>query len=182
MHPQAFLDFLVQFDSFGFLNVSGNWDNHRPLLYLAIMLNVKNRTVVEFGSGDGSTDLLRSACKGANRNFFSYDNNESWAEKTDSNFVEDWDKLFIPSAGIYFLDHAPGERRQKDLERLNGELFVCHDTEIGGAGNYGWDFSKFKYQLHLNRRGGGAGASMLSNAIEINRFAGMNFGRFKFDE
>lgn len=179
-----FLRTIAQRDDYGFLEVQGNWDNHKPLLYLAIFLSNPASDVVEFGSGLGSTVVLRNWCASHNRRFASFDSDKLWAEKTGALWVKSWDEVSpIVPVGLLFLDHAPGERRQVDLARWANfaEVIVCHDTEIGGAGAYGWDFSPFPYQLHLNRYGGGAGASLLSKTIEVDRFSGMELGKFKFD-
>jgi hypothetical protein len=177
------LDDISSKDDFGFLDVRNNWESHKPFLYISLFLSNPKSRVIEFGSGLGSTEALRGWCSRALRPFTSYDSDRLWAEKTGAQWIEDWETVPVRDCGLLFLDHAPGERRQLDLVKWAGsaELIVCHDTEIGGAGAYGWDFSGFKYQLHLNRTGGGAGASLLSNTIEVNCFSGLQLGKFKFD-
>ena len=174
-------------DEFGFLNTTGNWDNHRPLLLLALSLTGK-RDVYEFGAGEGSTPYLRSYCKANNRHFQSWENNKEWADKCGSVHVEDWNNegLFW-SAGVVFIDHAPGEQRIITIAELanrnDTDIIVIHDTEEGGAGDYKFEkiWHLFKYRLNFNKTGGGAGATMVSNKIDVNRFRGLSLGKYTFD-
>jgi hypothetical protein len=39
----------------------------------------------------------------------------------------------------------------------------------------------FKYRLNYNRTGGGAGATLVSNKIDVNRFRGLSLGPYTFD-
>lgn len=174
-------------DEFGFLEpIQSNWESHRPLLYLGLNLISLAADVVEFGSGYGSTPFLRNWCEKNSRYFNSYDSNKDWCEKTESQYVEDWDTAGIwQPCGLLFIDHAPGEHRWKAIERMaeSAEIIVFHDSEIGGAGNYMYDkiYPLFKYQLHYNRHGGGAGASMVSNKIDVSVFKGLKLGNIQFD-
>jgi hypothetical protein len=57
--PKYFLQKVWDTDNFGFLkDIGGNWDNHRPLLLLGLALT--DGLVIEFGSGEGSTNRLRN--------------------------------------------------------------------------------------------------------------------------
>lgn len=167
--------------------VKGNWDNHRPLLLLALKLT--EGAVLEMGSGDGSTPYLRAYCATAERIFQSFDNNQFWCDKTGSEFVFDWNALVAGAAlarrGVIFIDHAPGERRHEDAIRLANaaEILVLHDTEEGGAGDYKFEkiWHLFKYRLNYNKNGGGAGATAVSNTIDLNRFRGLCLGHYKLD-
>jgi hypothetical protein len=181
---RALLTFIAEGDECGFLKIGGNWDNHRPLLLLA--LHLTNGYVVEFGSGEGSTQYLRSYCAANKRAFSTYDNNEEWSEKTGSEYVKDWDGADVwHPCSLLFIDHAPGEHRKIAIERMmdKADIICVHDTEIGGAGDYGFEpvFAKFKYRLNYNKTGGGAGATLVSNTIDVNRFRGLSLGPYKFD-
>jgi hypothetical protein len=129
---------------------NGNYDSHAPLLFRALELTKKSKhPVVEFGVGDGSTPRLNAYCKEHKRTLISCDNNEAWAEKMakDGFFVihtEDWDdvyKILPDKISVLFIDHAPGERRIIDIERLAArcEYLVIHDTETDGAGDYKYE-------------------------------------------
>lgn len=175
--------YIIPNDEFGFLQNLSNWNNHRPALLLALFIT--NGDVYEFGSGDGSTPYLRNYCKANKRHFQSFDSNEQWALKCGSIHVSDWDELDLWSCAVAFVDLAPGEYRHIMIKRLidYAEIIVVHDSELGGAGDYKLEpvFNLFKYQLHYNRTGGGAGASMLSNTIDVSKYAGMKLGEFQFD-
>lgn len=175
-------------DEFGFLKITGNWDNHRCLLLLG--LSLVEGAVLEMGCGDGSTPYLRSYCKAADRTFHTFDNNKEWAEKTGAQYIDNWDLVIEETLtihhGLIFIDHAPGERRCLDTIALANaaDILVLHDTEEGGAGNYMWEkaWPHFRYRLNYNRTGGGAGATMVSNKIDVNQFRGLTLGSFTFDK
>lgn len=172
--------------------VTGNWNNHIPLLLLGLQISGRAATgfdVLELGSGEGSTPLLRQYCQDQHLNFQSYDNNADWCKKTGATIALDWDVLVTILSkkhhGLIFIDHAPGERRHLDAIALANaaDIIVIHDTEEGGAGNY--QFHKiwhlFKYRLNLNKTGGGAGATAVSNKIDLNQFRGLSLGAYTFD-
>lgn len=172
-------------DQFKFLEGVSNWCNHRPLLLLG--LHLTQGRVSEYGSGDGSTPYLRKYCEANNRIFFSYDNNMEWTEKCGSTFIPDWERADIwHTCGLAFIDHAPGEDRHLAVKRMmnKADIIICHDSERGGAGDYKFElvFPHFKYHLHYNLYGGGAGASMVSNKIDITKYCGTDFHGFKFDD
>lgn len=185
---QSMLNKIEASDTHGFLrNVTGNWNNHLPLLLLGLSLT--RGDVYEFGAGDGSTNYLRSYCKANDRHFQSYENNKEWAEKCGSIYVEDWNnEMLFWSAGLVFIDHAPGEQRVKTIAELASrnetDIIVIHDTEEGGAGDYKFEtiWHLFRYRLNFNRLGGGAGATAVSNKIDLNVFRGLSLGSFKFDD
>jgi hypothetical protein len=187
---QELLDKVADTDEHGFLKaVTGNWNNHLPLLFLG--LAITQGDVLELGSGEGSTPMLRKDCEATERAFQSFDNNEEWCKKTGAEHVQTdhWHVLVAGAAGTYrgliFIDHAPGERRYLDAIALanSADVLVLHDTEEGGAGNYMWDkaWPHFKYRLNYNKNGGGAGATLVSNKIDVNRFRGLSLGPYTFD-
>jgi hypothetical protein len=121
--------------------------------------------------------------------FQSFDNNKEWCEKTGAQYIDNWDLLIDEAStrhhGLIFIDHAPGERRHLDAIALanSADVLVLHDTEEGGAGNYMWSkaWPHFKYHLNYNKTGGGAGATLVSNKIDVNRFRGLSLGPYTFD-
>lgn len=186
--PSQHLELMAKTDNYGFLRMVDNWSNHRPLLFLA--LNLTKGNVIEFGCGDGSTPYIRSFCFENKRQFDSYDTNYSWASRCGSTCVPSWDapsaRKIYQTCSVCFIDHAPGEHRKEATKKMMhlSDLLVLHDTEIGGAGDYKWDevMHLFKYQLHYNQHGGGAGASLVSNCIDVGQFAGLTLGNFTFDK
>ncbi|MCL5459945.1 hypothetical protein M3M33_15010, partial [Loigolactobacillus coryniformis] len=65
-----------------------DYDSHRELLYLILSNDKESHPVAEFGSGFGSTFLLRDYCKEHNRGFESYETDEIWANTTGSTLIE----------------------------------------------------------------------------------------------
>lgn len=171
--------------------VTGNWNNHLPLILLGLQLSRRGdkADVFELGSGEGSTSLLRKYCEDQKLTFLSFDNNEEWCKKTGATHVANWDDVIAEAVtikfGLIFIDHAPGERRHLDAIALANaaDVLVLHDTEEGGAGNYQWSkaWPHFKYRLNYNKTGGGAGATLVSNNIDVNRFRGLSLGPYTFD-
>jgi hypothetical protein len=172
---------------YGFLTEFNNWSNHRGLLLLG--LHLTNGAVAELGSGEGSTPYLRQYCEANKRIFQSFDNNEEWCKKTSAKYVSNWDDVIAEAVtikhGLIFIDHAPGERRHLDAIALANaaDVLVLHDTEEGGAGNYSWAkaWPHFTYRLNYNKTSGGAGATLVSNKIDVNRFRGLSLGPYTFD-
>lgn len=166
-----------------FLKEVTNWNNFLPLLWLGLEQSIG--PVTEYGSG-GSTALLKKYCKDAKRKFYSYDYNADWAKKTGAQYVANWDELELKECGLAFVDHSPGEHRHIMLKRLVplADIICVHDTEIGGAGNYMFHkaLPLFKYQLHYNRYGGGAGASLVSNKVDVSQYKGSTVGGLKLDD
>lgn len=183
--PEDWLQMIASKDWIGFLEHVDNWSNFRPLLFLA--LNLTSGKVLEFGSGYGSTEYLLEYCEEKGREFLSYDSDKEWSQSVGSTYIEDWDKADIwHKCGLAFIDHAPGEHRHVAIELLKdkADIICIHDSETGGAGDYKYEkvLPLFKYQLHYNRTGGGAGASLVSNVVDVSVFAGKELGGFKFDE
>lgn len=181
---QAELIFIQESDKHKFLVGIDNWSNHRPLLLLA--LHLAPGDVYEFGCGDGSTPYLRQYCEATGRRFRSFESNEVWALRCGSEFVKNWDDdmLYWPCS-VAFVDHAPGEHRHVAIKRLAefADIICIHDTEEGGAGDYKYDriWPLFKYRLNYNKTGGGAGATLVSNKIDVNRFRWLSLGQYTFD-
>jgi len=154
-----------------FLKDINNESNHRLLLWEALKATKGN--VVEFGSGHGSTKYLKKYCEDTKRTFESYDNNKEWANKTGSTLIEDWSSIDV-KGGIILIDHAPGERRYIDIERLKDkfDIIVIHDSEPVGAGNYmfGKIWHLFKYRVDV--KCDGAWATAVSNKIDLESFKG----------
>lgn len=174
-------------DDFGFLQDVSNWNTHRPMLLLG--LHLTEGAVLELGSGHGSTPYLKAYCEAHDRAFQTFDSNREWCDKTGAIYVHSWNAVVggVVGAhrGLIFIDHAPGERRHTDAITLANaaDVLVLHDTEEGGLGNYMWDktWPYFKYRLNYNRKGGGAGATIVSNKVDVNQFRGMTLGQFTFD-
>lgn len=164
-----------------FLKDLTNYSNHRPLLWDALELTKDSpEEIIEMGCGWGSTPYLHDYCKANKRILVSYENDFEWwrqmSEKFTSDFhkiihVTDWDIVHSnhKSPAVVLLDNRPGERRKIDLELLANQalIVVAHDTEK--AADHGYQmrqhFTKYKYWRDFSSDG--AGATILSNFIEV---------------
>ena len=150
-----------------------DWDSHRPLLYLAMVNNLEGRPVCEFGSGMGSTNLLRSYCKENNRTFQSFDTDIEWCDRMNSIYVKDFEDAFPNTFfGILFIDGKPGEDR-KDLINLHrfANVIIAHDTEEGANYVYGMKevLSTFKYRLDYEPIGKPR-TTAVSNTVDVTKW------------
>lgn len=163
-----------------------NWNNHLPLMLIA--MEATQGIVVEMGMGDGSTPQLHKYCGAEGRMLMSYDNNREWCEKfrpLDSTwhnigFVEKWEDVqaIIPFS-VVLVDHAPGEQRHRDIQRLmeKVEVFVLHDTEDAADGyQYKKIWHLFKYRIDIKTEG--ACATALSNTIDLTVHKGLELGGY----
>lgn len=188
-YAQGDLNGIEAMDTHGFLKgIEGNnWVNHRPMLYLALCLT--RGPVVEMGAGLGSTYMLHKYCTGETRPFTSWDSNPGWVNIFPPGMVyltNNWNNPDIYQiCGLAFIDHAPGEHRKVAVEKFKGlaDVIVVHDTELHGAGDYQLEpiLNTFKYRLNFNATGGGAGATAVSDIVDLNRYRGLTLGGYKFD-
>ena len=151
-----------------------DWDSHRPLLWLVVN-NPSEFTIVEFGSGDGSTKLLVRFSETNHRVFSSFETNKEWAIKTKSLSIEPpYLALNIPNDGyILFVDSAPGEERKYLIAKhsWDANVIVVHDTEEGAEYVYGMKeiLSTFKYRLDYQPEGKPR-TTAVSNFIDITKW------------
>ena len=142
---------------------------HRILLIEALQLTAGK--VIEFGSGHGSTPYLRKYCVESDREFQSFDNNKEWADATGATMVPDanWSGLQLTNIDVLFVDHAPGEDRQVQIEKYkdSAKIIVIHDTEPPADHGYNTRrlYPAFKYWVEV--RTNGAWATMVSNHIDL---------------
>lgn len=148
--------------------ITDNWHSHRQYLWEALELT-KNGTVYEFGTGDGSTPLLKKYCELNNRNYKGFDYDKVWAKKYNAYQIENWDSIPLENIAVLFIDHSPGERRVIDIIKWknHAKVIVAHDTEP--AADHGYKMSiawpHFKYVKHFKTDG--AWATMASNYYEL---------------
>ena len=172
------------------------WNNHLPLLWLALEAT-ESGDVVELGCGDGSTKQLNMYCKEKKRKLYSFEMIPEWLDKfrgleSDTHkfgYIEnkDWTGVHPKhsNATVVLIDHNPGEDRGDRLRQFedNQGIIVCHDSEPRPCGgNYGWDFTKWKYVIHIavpmNGDTNGTWATAVSNTIDITKFKGQKFGQY----
>lgn len=167
-----------------FLKDVSTWNNHLPLLWMALeMTKGCKLPVIEWGAGSGSTPYLRQYCQDDGREFFSYDSNKEWAEKCGSIYIENWNNadIYKPSS-VILVDESPGLHRHETMAIMKdrAEIIVVHDSEINGCGQYFFEkvWPLFKFRVNINKTGGGAGASMVSNKIDLNFLLGNKVGDY----
>lgn len=162
--------------------------SYAPLLYNALV-SVEG-SLVECGMGMYSSHLLHET----GRNIISYETSPEWFGKfpdiASKRLIgrDDWLTVMKDEkekAAIIFLDHAPGESREKCLEYLaNGYqgIVVCHDTEP--AADHGYKmrqhFNWFKYVVEI--KCDGAWATALSHTYDVTQWIGQKFGNFTIQE
>lgn len=165
-----------------FLKDVSGWNNHLPLLWLALEETKGSiKPVVEYGSGQGSTPYLREYCQYNNRPFFSYDNNREWAEQMNSVLVTDWTSADIyKPCSVCLVDCAPGEVRHEIMAIMKdrADIVVVHDSEPKAIG-YMLDKIWPLYNYRVNLIGESVQASAVSNSIDLSKFEGQIFGQYK---
>ena len=136
--------------------------NHRHLLWEA--LEKTTGKVVEIGSGWGSTPFLKQYCEDNKRDFFSFDNDTSWCEKTGSTYIANWDDLELKDVDVLLIDHSPGERRYIDIEKFANiaKVIVIHDSEPEATG-YMLDKIWHLFPYRIDSKFDNAWATLVSN-------------------
>lgn len=178
-----------------------DWNNHLPLLWLAL----ENTTgpVIEMGCGDGSTRQLHQYCKAAGRMLYSFDTDQDWLNRFSdcvspthqfTRIINNWEiaQQICPRPSVILIDQAPGERRIVDVKNYSdhmapGGIIVIHDTQPPPtAADYGYEriWHLFKYKVDLavsmnhecdpphNR----TWASAVSNDFDVSQWVGMETG------
>ena len=178
---QEFLNDIASKDSCGFLEGVSNWNNHRPLLYLALELTKQEGTqdVLELGCGSGSTPYLHCYCENTNRELTSFDNNQEWVDKflgflSDTHKFTSSDVPVLPeSVSVCLVDHAPGEQRYLDVKTLadKASILVIHDSEPEATG-YMMDRIWHLFKYRINVKTSGAWATMVSNVYDVTKYDG----------
>lgn len=164
--------------------------SYYPLLKEA--LDETKGTVIECGTGHGSTPPLHKYCVENARMLYSFETDMNWLKKFEHFneathklwLISDWRDVYTnhSSADVIFVDHAPGEDRKlmiTDFLDTKG-IIVVHDTELGQA-DHGYRvralFKNFKYVVEV--RTNGAWANALSNEIDITKWIGKKYGEFE---
>jgi hypothetical protein len=127
-----------------------DYSSHRHLLWLALTKTVG--IVVEFGSGFGSTPLIKSYCEWNSREFISLETDPKWAAQFEGTTVIDSFANYVnDDIGLLFIDGKPGEERKERVQQFAplAKVIVVHDTQE--SANYVYDMAHilttFKYRL-----------------------------------
>ena len=134
--------------------------SHNVMLIRAVLASKGD--VAEVGSGVYSTPLLHWLCRAMGRKLVTYENNDTFYEFARTfrsglhsvKKIENWDTMdFKRHWGVVFIDHAPGQRRHKDIMNFkdSADYIVIHDTEPRGEKVYHysrvWKYFKYKYDF-----------------------------------
>jgi hypothetical protein len=104
---------------------------HQPVLYE--LANATTGPIIEFGCGDGSTDMLHEICKKTGRVLISVDDNRQWVEKFRKKYLNDG--AAVDNAGWHKFYFVPGKKDDhnpahwisflNELETLNITFDIC---------------------------------------------------------
>lgn len=150
-----------------------------------------NGPILELGAGDYSTPLLHAVCSREKRYLMTADTSmgllcnfldlqRSWHAFCYVPVYEDdlelnakperWDNVGGEiDWSVVIVNHRPGERRVKDIERLRSraEIFVIHDTQERGYG-YQSLIESFKYVFVDERYA--IQTTLVSDTIDVSQF------------
>ena len=136
--------------------------------------------ILELGSGMYSTPYLHWECHRTGRKLVTYEMVKQYydiAKSYENSYhkvvkVDDWDLVdFWGEWSIAFVDHSPGERRGKYIDRLgHADYLVVHDAVGKYENAYGYvnSFKKFKYNWKY--RGANPWTMVLSNKFDLKNF------------
>lgn len=169
-----------------------DYSSHRPMLH-RVIANTAHNTFVEFGTGNGSTPLLRKLYADVlpDRDLISYENDCQWFEimlteeykfsspecaHLKNHYLIRTDNLLsinIWSGCILFIDCAPGELRKHLISKhsCTAKMIIVHDTEPGAEYVYGMAdiLSSFKYRCDLIVEGAPQ-TTVVSNLYEFDNW------------
>ncbi len=105
-----------------FVHRHNPYATHQPVLY-TIARNTSG-PIIEFGCGDGSTDLLHEICKDNNRILISVDDDLNWLNKFKQRYLGDgyepdnsgWHKFFFVPGKLSILNDTKAEHWIKFLD------------------------------------------------------------------
>lgn len=184
-----------------FLHTITDWNNHLPLLWLA--LEATTGPVIEMGCGDGSTRQLHEYCASRGRILYSFDTDQDWLNRFSdcispthhfTRIINNWEiaQQICPHPSVILIDHAPGERRIVDVKNYSdhlapGGIIVMHDTQPKPtAADYGYEriWYLFKYKVDLsagknpdpNIHDNRTWASAVSNDFDVSKWIGLETG------
>lgn len=179
--------------------ISTGWNNHLPLVYLALLQT--DGDIVEMGVGDGSTRQLTDFAIKNNRKLISYETIAEWAnrfydtlnENHEINLITiaEWGTVYEnnKNASVVLIDHNPGEDRKFRADQFSqsNAIVICHDAQPQpNAGDYQFEtiFHKFKYRIRLQpdfnheTNDYPTGAIAMSNSFDVTSWEGLKFGEW----
>lgn len=162
-------DYDAQIRNLFALTPSG-YGTHRPVLAEAVLRT--SGAILEIGAGFNSTAALRQAAMIMERSFDSFETNKEWAQNCGARYVWSYDHVPIETQpwGLAFVDHAPAERRVREIARLASfaAVVVVHDTEDPLYG-YAPYFEQF-YRFRNDYRELTPWTTVLSNFVDVSEW------------
>jgi len=133
------------------------WSTHIPMIGSIFVKSTG--PILEMGCGYYSTYMLHEMCKHGKRKLVSLEEKLDWVKKfmfLNNEFhlvqhVKDWSSFSLIDEfkwGMVLVDHAPGERRKFDIERLKdkADYLIVHDSQEAGY-KYETVLPSFKYRF-----------------------------------
>lgn len=162
--------------------------------HMSMLLTAVTHTagpILEMGAGDYSTPLLHAICSKTKRFVVTADTSKNLLYnfldlQTDWHvfsyvpvYEDDWSVNPKPEMwdgvglevfwSVVLINHRPGERRVKDIERLrpHTKIFVVHDTQESGYG-YETLLNSFKYKYVDDRYA--TETTLVSDTVDVSKF------------
>lgn len=117
-----------------FSHRTDSYATHQPVLYEIALLTTG--PIVEFGCGNGSTNLLHEICKRDKRLLVSLDDNLEWLTKFSEKYSSDsdWHQfVFVPGKNPEDMDNP-----QHWVEFLNNFELLRHDVGVCFIDQHPW--------------------------------------------
>lgn len=180
-----------------------DFSSHRPMLYRAIM-NTHHNGFFEFGTGKGSTSLLRQLynVKFPESDCISYESDYQWFQLVQEDFYKPYDERIstylnhslyyepdylhvnVWRGSIVFIDCAPAELRKYLISKHSNiaKLIIVHDTEPGAEYVYGMQeiLNSFKYRCDLIVEGNPQ-TTVVSNLYEFTNWKTLINDKIRFE-
>ena len=163
--------------------MSEGYASHTTLLTAAF--TVTTGSVLELGSGLGSTPMLHGLCGSSGRSLKSVESNQQWFRALAPEYRRDWHQFrcvenfidlpeYREEWGLVFVDHGIIEERKHSIVAFrDAPMVVVHDTCHPRLYHYDEAFQEFKYQFDLKLFG--PHTSVVSNSIDVDElFRGMD--------
>lgn len=158
------------------MKISPDWGSHMPVLMQ--VLERSTGPILELGTGLFSTPYLHWVSYLQRRELVSFDSEASYLKtfrgyRSDLHKIyhtEDWDTIDIDRHwSVALVDHAPAERRVKEIARLanNTDFVVIHDSDPAVAQHYHYDTVYPLYKYRFDFITGHPNTTVLSNTHDL---------------
>ena len=154
------------------------------LTLLAAAFTKSTGSVLELGTGLGSTLMLHGLCGATGRKLKSLESNKQWFNELRPEYQSDWHEFkcidnfqklpeYSQDWGLAFVDHGIIEERALSVKALTHiPIVVVHDTCHPKLYKYDEAFEHYKYRFDLKLFG--PHTTVLSNSIDVaDMFGGM---------